>query len=279
VLEKVLEEVSVKHFPQGPYGPPYGIIGDGCLARHWIHYFSLLGLPFKQWSRRLFHSAHEMQSAHWQKTLADCPTLLLAVSDRAIEPLASEIRSTPGFENRTLIHFSGALFSSIAWGFHPLMSFPEALYSLEKYESIPFIIDEGAPEMHEIFPGLKNPSSRLSPQKKALYHAWCVMGGNFTAFLWTQLFESFSQNLELDPKLAIPYLKQVAENLLQEPESARSTWTGPMVRNDFKTIAAHLGALTDHSYQDVYRAFLKAHAFESIPTQGPTQNPTQETSP
>jgi phosphoglycerate dehydrogenase-like enzyme len=31
---------------------PIGIVGDGRLARHFLHYFSLLGLPVRAWSRR-----------------------------------------------------------------------------------------------------------------------------------------------------------------------------------------------------------------------------------
>ena len=30
---------------------PFGIVGDGRLARHLQHYFDLLGLPVRSWSR------------------------------------------------------------------------------------------------------------------------------------------------------------------------------------------------------------------------------------
>jgi predicted short-subunit dehydrogenase-like oxidoreductase (DUF2520 family) len=234
--------------------PIFGLIGDGRLARHLAHYFQLLytsDLPLRHWSRQ---SGRDLFTS-----LEDCSTLLLAVSDRAIEPLAKEIRSKPGFENRTLIHFSGALFTDQAWGFHPLMTFSNTLYSLERYESIPFLIDENGPSFTEIFPGLKNPSARIAPDKKALYHAWCVIGGNFTAFLWTQMFEAFANDLGIDPHLAIPYLKQVGENLIQDPKAARGTWAGPIVRKDVETIERHLSALSNHPYKDIYRAFLEAH--------------------
>lgn len=239
--------------------PIFGLIGDGRLARHLAHYFSLLDLPLRRWSRRM------VSDLTWQAALRECDVILLAVSDRAIEPLASEIRSTPGFESRTLIHFSGALFTNQAWGFHPLMTFPETtfsntLYSLEQYQRIPFLVDEEGPVFSEIFPDLPNPSARIARNKKALYHAWCVMGGNFTAFLWTQMFEAFSKDLGIDPQLATPYLKQVAENLLRNPSRARETWAGPIVRKDFETIDRHLSALTDHPYKEIYHAFLTTHS-------------------
>jgi predicted short-subunit dehydrogenase-like oxidoreductase (DUF2520 family) len=205
-------------------------------------------------------SQHDSNSSALQSTLRstfnDCSVILLAVSDRAIESIAAEIRSVPGFEHRTLIHFSGALNTDLAWGFHPLMTFADAPYSLDKYEEIPFLIDEDAPAFGEVFPKLKNPSARMPREQKALYHAWCVMGGNFTSFLWTQMFEAFSSELGLDPALATPYLKQVSENLLKNPKTARNTWTGPIVRGDLKTIESHLKALEGNPYQAIYRAFL-----------------------
>src|ERR671927_129401 len=106
--------------------PIFGLIGDGRLARHLAHYFLLADQPLQRWSRRMLAA----QGLTWQAALQDCDTILLAVSDRAIEPLASEIRTTPGFEDRTLIHFSGALFTPLAWGYHPLMTFSDTLYSL-----------------------------------------------------------------------------------------------------------------------------------------------------
>jgi predicted short-subunit dehydrogenase-like oxidoreductase (DUF2520 family) len=235
---------------------PLGLIGDGRLARHLAHYFLLLDLPVKRWSRRM--SGESLSTLF--STLRDCPVILLAVSDRAIETLASEIRSAQGFEDRTLIHFSGALFTDKAWGFHPLMSFAGPLYSLEQYEKIPFLIDQNAPDFSKVFPKLRNPSARIACEQKALYHAWCVMGGNFTAFLWTRMFETFAAELGIDPALATPYLRQVTENLLKNPKAGRDTWTGPIVRNDQKTIDANLGALDGDSYQAIYRAFLKAHS-------------------
>jgi hypothetical protein len=235
--------------------PIFGLIGDGRLARHLAHYFTSQfapeDLPLRRWSRQ---SQFDLFTS-----LQDCSTLLLAVSDRAIEPLAKEIRSQPGFENRKLIHFSGSLFTEHAWGFHPLMTFSDALYPLERYPRIPFLIDLNGPAFSEIFPKLKNPSMRLDPKKKALYHAWCVMGGNFTAFLWTQMFEAFAKDLGIDPHLALPYLQQVTENLAANPAQARETWTGPIVRKDFETIERHLSALSDHPYKEIYQAFLGAH--------------------
>lgn len=239
--------------------PKYGLVGDGRLARHLDHYLGLLQLPYRKWSRR---EANATGKTHTE-ALKDCSVILLAVSDRAIEQVAREVNPdpTPPEESNdppTLIHFSGTLQTPLAWGFHPLMTFGHELYSREIYERIPFIFEEGAPDFTEVFPQLPNPSARISADKRALYHAWCVMGGNFTAFLWGRMFESFSRDLGLAPELAAPYLKQVSENLLAHTNDPRKTWTGPLVRGDQATIDSHLAALSADIYQPVYRAFVEA---------------------
>src|SRR4051812_35105516 len=90
----------------------YGIVGDGRLARHLSHYFRKQGLDLRTWSRRGGGVAAE--------SLGDRDILLLMISDAAIEPW---IRDNPWTEGKRLIHFSGALASELATGFHPLMSF------------------------------------------------------------------------------------------------------------------------------------------------------------
>ena len=58
---------------------PFGIVGNGRVARHFQHYFNLLGLPARAWSRRL-----EAQSP--PEALASCQTRLILVPDAAIVP-------------------------------------------------------------------------------------------------------------------------------------------------------------------------------------------------
>src|SRR3712207_1913721 len=149
----------------------YGIIGDGRVARHFLHYFSLLDLPIQQWSRRLDEGKTSVE-----EKLAPCDVLLLLISDSAIDPF---IEAHPSLKSKRLIHFSGSLSSELAHGAHPLMSFGPILYTLEQYERIHFVCDTGL-EFGEIFPLLKNPAYSLPRESKALYHSLCVLSGNFT---------------------------------------------------------------------------------------------------
>ena len=58
---------------------PFGIVGNGRVARHFQHYFNLLGLSVCAWSRRL-------EAPSPPEALAKCRTVLLLIPDAAIVP-------------------------------------------------------------------------------------------------------------------------------------------------------------------------------------------------
>ena len=73
-------------------GPsPYGFVGDGRLSRHWRHYFTSLGIPWKLWSRRLAR-ANGKPGTTAPAALNGCPVILLAVSDDAIAPAMARLQ-------------------------------------------------------------------------------------------------------------------------------------------------------------------------------------------
>ena len=87
-------------------GPsPYGFVGDGRLSRHWRHYFTSLGIPWKLWSRRLARP-NGKPGLTPAAALEGCPVILLAVSDDAIAPVMAMLRAE-GLDQRTFAHFCG----------------------------------------------------------------------------------------------------------------------------------------------------------------------------
>ncbi len=227
--------------------PQYLIIGNGRVARHLCHYFSLpeIHLPYRHWHRAL----PVQQLRDWQK---DATHILLAIRDGAIEPFCdAHLKGT----SATKVHFSGSLVTDRAFGAHPLMTFGAALYPPEKYPAIPFLVDDNAPDFAALLPGLPNPHARLPRAEKAKYHALCVMAGNFSCILWQNLFSFLENDLGLPPATAHMYLQQQTENLLTDP---RRALTGPLVRGDEATIARNIASLADSPYQDVYKAFVTA---------------------
>jgi hypothetical protein len=63
--------------------PNYLLIGNGRVARHFQHYFSLLQLPYQTWHR------HEPDTKLTQQ-LESATHVLLLISDRAIAAFAAD---------------------------------------------------------------------------------------------------------------------------------------------------------------------------------------------
>ena len=225
--------------------PEYLIVGNGRMARHFCHYLRLLNIPFDQWSRG--------DSASSLESFLDAPRrVLLLISDDAIESFIEQHISSKN--QHLLIHFSGRLSTSQAWGAHPLMTFSESLYELSIYQRIAWVVDRGAPDFDKLLPGLSNAHHQIDPDQKALYHAWCVLAGNGSVVLWQKLREQFASEFGFAKEVIDPYLKQIFTNMLEAPEGAL---TGPWVRNDQTTIALHRKVLKGEETLDAYNGIFK----------------------
>lgn len=223
--------------------PRYLLIGNGRVARHFQHYFSLLGLSCSTWQR-------SQPDRQLEQQLNAVTHVLILINDQQIEEfIALHLKNTKAL----LLHFSGSLVSEKAHGVHPLMTFNQDLYSLEQYQGIPFVMDEDAPAFEVVLPGLSNAHVRLPKALKAKYHALCVLSGNFSCLLWQKLFNSLEQEFNFPPAMAQMYLQQQTKNLLTNPQTAL---TGPLIRNDKATIEKNLAALAGDPFQKVYESFV-----------------------
>ena len=222
---------------------PCAIIGDGRMALHFTRYLELCEIPYRQWSRRT--NSHLDPVEYLKGTRA----VFLLIRDDAI---AGFVEDHPGLKEMNPIHFSGSLYMEDIPSIHPLMTFSKEMYSLEKYQSIPFIHESGKVSLSEILPELPNRSQPMDFGKKSLYHSLCVLSGNFTTMLWQKVFSDFQDKLELDSELLIPYMEQTFENL-------KTNWvdalTGPLARKDKATIERNMDALEGDLYREVYRSF------------------------
>lgn len=230
---------------------PYGIVGDGRLARHLAHYFNLLRISYRSWSRSLGSQTGVRPS----EAFSACDLILVSITDSAIEPWIRQAK-LEGLDRKLFVHFSGALSTDLAVGLHPLMTFGKGFYELSDYERIPFIGEAGSTSFAEIFPRLKNPSFMIPRGQKSLYHALCVMSGNFTTLLWQKFFDDLEKNWGLPRDAAVPYLERVALNLKQNPSAAL---TGPLVRGDRQTLEKNLDSLKGDPFQRVYQSFVEAY--------------------
>ncbi|MBX3016510.1 MAG: DUF2520 domain-containing protein [Bdellovibrionaceae bacterium] len=222
-------------------------IGRGRLARHLI----------PDWQRTLTAS-HDIltwdRSQPESELLRLLPTaqiIALAISDRALETFHAQYRNHA--PRARWIHFSGALELEGMTGYHPLMTFGPELYTEATYRRINYVTSSTETRWPTELP-LPNALFAIHPEQKALYHALCVLSGNFTTLLWAKAQSEFAK-LGLPAEILRPYADVTIDNVFNDPTRAR---TGPLVRGDVETMNKNLEALGGDPFAGIYRAFQKA---------------------
>jgi predicted short-subunit dehydrogenase-like oxidoreductase (DUF2520 family) len=200
---------------------------------------------------------------------------LLLITDSAINLF---LEQNSFLRTKKTIHFSGATQVPGIENVHPLMSFSQNLFSKEFYPSIPFSVfldnefdnENDTPsswktekKLEDILPGLRNPFFYIRQKDKALYHAFCVMIGNFSTLLWqigisksTEYLNIPSTNHSLNKNYFKPYLEKILENFYSQTGSAL---TGPLARGDISTIKSNIEALPEQNLKDLYMQFVKLY--------------------
>lgn len=233
----------------------YALLGSGRVARNLEFYLNHLRLPVTTWSRH-----RDPEFKYLDMVIGSASHVLLAVSDPALIDLSKRILSS-----QVAVHFSGTASMPGVYCAHPLMTFGPDIQDLNWYQSIPFVIDRGV-DFAQILPGLPNPSVEMNPEHRAYYHALCVLAGNSAFLLWQTIAREFAQRLGLPASILGPFLHQTVTNALQADSPKR--FTGPVAREDWQTVHAHLDVLSDQPMLlSAYRQFLKqaAIAGQNIP--------------
>lgn len=225
--------------------PTYGLVGRGRAATHLRRYLELEGRRVIGWRRG--------DAAGPEAALTAADVVLLAISDDALSPF---LAAHPRLAGRPVVHLSGSLVVDGAHGLHPLMTFGPEPYDLPTYRSIPFVGEVGGAAFAEVFPGLPNPWFVIAPELKPLYHALCVLAGNFSTLLWAKAMDGFETRLGLPGEALRPFLERTAANTLEHRAAAL---TGSLARGDEGTVRRDLAALAGDPYHEVYLAFADAH--------------------
>lgn len=234
------------------------LVGGGRMAKHISHFFNQHRIPFVQWTR----SKQKMNPLlTLENTFLKHPSLkrvLLAISDSSISDFVS--KHEEALQNKILVHFSATVSDPRVLGFHPLGSFsPELNIDLAK---IHFHGTHPESIFHEALPMLKNNYTQLKSEDLKLYHALCVVGGNFSAILWREFFKEM-QKLGIQREALISYHDVVSHNIHDNPEHAA---TGPLLRGDLNTIEKNIASLENYAPKlaSLYKIFVEnfAKAFE-----------------
>ncbi|MCO5112918.1 MAG: DUF2520 domain-containing protein [Bdellovibrionaceae bacterium] len=170
----------------------------------------------------------------------------LSVQDREIlnvyHPL-KDVLSSVSDCRISYVHFSGSFYHPEIVGIHPLMTFTKEIkYPQHIYEDLPLKCD------HQDW--VRSHSSRLEyipPEDKPLYHALCVMLGNFPQLLIDLISKKMPEKFDIqDFKYLISYSIQ---NVL---EMGSKGLTGPHIRKDIETITKNLKSLEGTELKSVY---------------------------
>ncbi len=227
------------------------LVGNGRLATQLEKILKENSFPYSH----IFRSQNNTDDI--QNHISQSTHIWLAINDGAIESFYQQYSSCG--TTATWVHFSGAHISNTIYSAHPLMTFSKTPMAQVDFDKIHFALtpptkNENQFTFDNVLPGLKNPHSFLSADKKALYHALCVVAGNFPMILWSEV-QAQLQSLHLPKEALNTYLDQVTSNFKRDGASAL---TGPIVRGDMKTIHDNLNALNGNSLKSIYEAFLKA---------------------
>lgn len=224
----------------------YLVIGSGRMAMHFCHYLSELNIPYHNWSRNKYTKDALKQA------IQDATHIVVLINDSAIPDFVKTWKKQ--HDGKIWVHFSGQLTLEGIEAAHPLMTFSMQLYDMATYQSIPFILAKGALPFAEVLPHVPNKAYCIPGDLKTLYHSMCVISGNFTCLVWQKFFKELQETLSLPYEVAIPYLKQIVNNIQNDPENCL---TGPLVRGDETTINKHLHALEDDDFLPIYQAVLQ----------------------
>ncbi len=192
-----------------------------------------------------------------QRIVENSDLILLSIKDDDLMKFYREVKDID-FKGRVLAHTSGLLTSEIfkryivykkdCASFHPAQTFPKVSYRNNHYLKGIYFGIEGGERASKL---LKNISKRLgsnniilNKNKKSLYHLGCVISSNFMIANF-YILKEFSSAFGISEKrfynVLKPLFTQTAENL--HKEGVLGSLTGPIIREDIRTIQAHLDLL------------------------------------
>jgi predicted short-subunit dehydrogenase-like oxidoreductase (DUF2520 family) len=218
---------------------------------------------------------------------ADSDMLLLTVPDGQIAGVwasaANEIAGCAGRERERLLfvgHLSGCLSGKVfsprpgAMSFgsmHPVLSVPGRENCHEIFKGA-FFTAEGDPDFvsfaGRLLSALGNPWRPIETDRKALYHAACVMVSNLVnalAYTGEKMFDDCGFDSEFAEQAWRGLFAGNAENI--SALGPVDALTGPVERGDTETVRSHLETLTGHT-RDIY-LFLSRALIETAERKNP----------
>jgi predicted short-subunit dehydrogenase-like oxidoreductase (DUF2520 family) len=181
-----------------------------------------------------------------------CDLLLLTVPDDMLANVVRVLADSGALrEGQYVVHTSGrhglaVLAPAAAVGakviaLHPAMTFTGTALDLERLDGCVFGLTAGADERalaEELVTELGGRATWVPEEMRTLYHAGLAHGANHLVTLVSEAMELLAAAGSADPAGTLrPLLEAALDNALAHGDAAL---TGPIVRGDVKTVAAHL---------------------------------------
>ncbi|WP_062136324.1 Rossmann-like and DUF2520 domain-containing protein [Demequina aestuarii] len=200
--------------------------------------------------------------------------VLLTVPDDQIGPVAAGLASLGVWRAGQIVaHTSGrygtdALADAIAAGalplaIHPAMTFTGTSLDLERLTDAVFAVSAPAPLLpiaQALVVEMGGEPLVIEDASRPAYHAALVHGANHVVTAVTQASAQLARvGVEEPGRVLGPLVHASVEGALSDAPGAVASLTGPVVRGDAGTVAAHLAALADqpemlHAYRAMARA-------------------------
>lgn len=200
--------------------------------------------------------------------------VLLTVPDDQIRPVAAGLASLGAWRaGQIVVHTSGrygteALADAIAaralpLAIHPAMTFTGTSLDLERLSDAVFAVSAPAPLLpiaQALVVEMGGEPLVIDDASRPAYHAALVHGANHVVTAVTQASAQLARiGVEEPGRVLGPLVHASVEGALTDAPGAVASLTGPVVRGDAGTIAAHLAALADqpetlHAYRAMARA-------------------------
>lgn len=217
--------------------------------------------------------AAEFTNTKYFKKLEDivslCDALFITTPDGVIQDVWNSIRHYP-LKGKCICHCSGALSSFIfsginqmgAFGYsiHPLCAINSKSHSYRDISKAYFTIEGSTVHSDywkQLIQGLGNEVRVISADKKVCYHSAAVCASNLVTALFqmaADIMEECGFDREGSVKALIPLFMNNCMNVAEA--GVHGALTGPVERNDSKTVKEHLNALPQDKIT-VYRELSK----------------------
>ncbi len=218
---------------------------------------------------RGFLGADTLYTLHNIEIVDACDVIAIAVQDRLIGEAAQSVADrVSDIRGKLFFHTSGADPSTVLspleakgasiGSLHPLQTFPDIESAIDVLPDTSIFI-EGDDRAREALRFLgENLGAKVyvvAGEDKVYYHLAAVFVCNLLSALM-QAGEGVMKRIDIDFEPFIPIIRATMKNI--ETKGPVDALTGPIVRGDDKTVAAHLEAMSDMPlHREIYMALSK----------------------